>query len=221
MDSYVGSLNKVEVLNNIFMADKGSIKILLLKKETEPYKGYWFLPRGILDLNENVIECASRIFQDVVGIKDILFLENNVFSDIDRIPDERVIGISCIGLIDTVTFSLKQEESDMEYGWFDISSLPKMIYDHAKVATKAISDLQDILGNLPMVKKLFPSDFTLPELQKIYEQVLNMELDRRNFRKKLMLLDVLEPTGDNNIGESGRPAKLYRFKEDLDGKKMY
>ena len=221
MDSYVGPLNKVEILSNIFTADKGSIKVLLLKKETEPYKGYWFLPRDILKNAENVTECACRIFQNFVGIRDIEFKENAVFSDTNRIPDERVIGISCIGLIDSITFSLKEEESGIEYNWFDISSLPKMIYDHSKIAAKAISDLQAVLRKLEMVKKLFPSDFTLPELQKIYEQVLNTELDRRNFRKKLISLDVLEPTGDNNIGESGRPAKLYRFKEELGGKEMY
>lgn len=221
MDSYVGPLNKVEVLNNIFMADKGSIKILLLKKETEPYKGYWFLPRDILRNDESIADCACRIFQNFVGVKDISFEENAVFSDNDRIPDEKIIGISCIALIDNITFSLKQEESGFEYNWFDISSLPKMVYDHSKIASKAIQDLQEILRKIKMVKRLFPSDFTLPELQKIYEQVLNSELDRRNFRKKLISLDVLEPTGDNNIGESGRPAKLYRFKEELEGKEMY
>jgi len=221
MDSYVGPLNKVEVLNNIFMADKGSIKILLLKKETEPYKGYWFLPRDILRNDESIADCACRIFQNFVNVKDVLFEENAVFSDNDRIPDEKVIGISCIALIDNITFSLKQEESGFEYNWFDISSLPKMVYDHSKIASKAIQNLQEILRKIKMVKRLFPSDFTLPELQKIYEQVLNKELDRRNFRKKLMNFGYIEDTGDVNEGGTGRPAKLYRFKEEIEETNLF
>lgn len=215
MDNYNGPANKIEILNNIFMVDKGVIKILLLKKETEPYKGYWSLPRGILSDNETVLDSALDISYKLTGIKNIVFDENSVFSNIDRIPDERVLGISCIGLTDSVTVSLRQVETVLEYDWFNIKSLPKMIYDHSDIASKAILDLKNILDDFKLLKRLFPSDFTLPELQKVYEQILNTELDRRNFRKKLMSLDVLEATGDNNIGESGRPAKLYRFKEDL------
>lgn len=221
MDRYEGPSNKIEILDNIFMADKGTVKILLLKKETEPYKGYWSLPRTILYNNESVEECAVRVSYELTGLKEISFEENAVFSNIDRIPDERVIGISCIGFTDTVTVSLKQEEAPFEYGWFEIERLPKLLHDHNKIANKAILDLQTILLDFESLRKLFPSDFTLPEIQKVYEQVLGYELDRRNFRKKLVSLDVLEATGENNIGESGRPAKLYRFKENLDHKKMF
>lgn len=215
MDRYDGPSNKIEVLDNIFMVDKGKIKILLLKKETEPYKGYWALPRGILEIDETVREGAQRISHELTGLKDILFDDNAVFSDINRYLEERVIGISCIGLTDTITVSLKQELVGGEYGWFDIDSLPKLVYDHAKITTKAIEDLQKCLQDFHLLKRLFPSDFTLPELQKTFEQVLNRELDRRNFRKKIMSLDILEDTGESNVGESGRPARFYRLKEDL------
>lgn len=216
MDNFNGPGNKVEILDHIFMADKGSIKILLLKKETEPYKGYWSLPRGILKTTEEVENQATMISYDLTGIKDIEFQVNAIFSELDRIGEERVLGISCIALTDSVTVSLKQEEKELEFNWFDIKNLPKMVYDHTKVATEAIDDLQKILEDITMIKKLFPSDFTLPELQKVYEQVQNQELDRRNFRKKLMSLDILEPTGEHNMGESGRPAKLYRFKDKIE-----
>ena len=92
-----------------------------------------------------------------------------------------------------------------------------MIYDHAKIANDSVHDLRNILKNISIIKKLFPSDFTLPELQSAYEQINGEELDRRNFRKKIISLNVLEETGENNLGESGRPAKLYRFKDDVDG----
>lgn len=213
MDSYNGPLNKVEILNNIFMADKGNIKILLLKKNTDPYKGYWVLPRGILEKDYSVNDYSKIICENLTGLKDIDFFENAIFSDVNRINDERVIGISCIGLTDIVTVSIKKEDTEIEYNWFDIKSLPKMIFDHTDIANRAILDLKKVLTDYSLLKKLFPSDFTLPELQKVFETLGCEELDRRNFRKKLMSLDILEATGENNIGESGRPARLYRFKD--------
>lgn len=217
MDSYQGTANKVEVLDTIFIADKGNIKILLLKKETEPYKGYWSLPRGILSSDNDVLEEADIISSRLAGLNQVNFLENRIYSSINRINDERIIGVSCIGLTDSVTVSLKGSECPFEYGWFEINSLPKMIYDHAKIANDSVHDLRNILKNISIIKKLFPSDFTLPELQSAYEQINGEELDRRNFRKKIISLNVLEETGENNLGESGRPAKLYRFKDDVDG----
>ena len=215
MDNYNGHSNKVEILDNIFMVDKGTLKILLLKKETDPYKGYWVLPRGILSSTDTIEYSAIDISYNLTGIKNIIFEQNGVFSNIDRIPEERILGISCIGLTDSVTVSLKQKETALEYDWFNTKSLPKMIYDHTQVASKAIQDLKKILDDFKLLKRLFPSDFTLPELQKVYEQILGTELDRRNFRKKIISLDVLETTGENNMGESGRPAKLYRFKDEI------
>ncbi len=221
MDNYEGASMKAEVLDNIFLFDKGNVKILLLKKETEPYRGYWFLPRCMLLEEEMVEEAAKQAAYEFAGINTIDFLIDTIFSDPSRIPDERILGISTIGLTDSVTISLKQEGTNYEYSWFSIGSLPKMIYDHSKIAHKAIEDLKQILNSFTNMKQIFPSDFTLPELQKAYEEIWQETFDRRNFRKKIMSLDILEETGDSNFGESGRPAKLYRFKEDLNDKKMF
>lgn len=221
MDNYEGASMKAEVLDNIFLFDKGNVKILLLKKETEPYRGYWFLPRCMLLEEEMVEEAAKQVAYEFAGINTIDFLIDTIFSDPSRIPDERILGISTIGLTDSVTISLKQEGTNYEYSWFSIGSLPKMIYDHSKIAHKAIEDLKQILNSFTNMKQIFPSDFTLPELQKAYEEIWQETFDRRNFRKKIMSLDILEETGDSNFGESGRPAKLYRFKEDLNDKKMF
>lgn len=216
MDSYHGSPNKVEILDTIFIADKGTIKVLLLKKETDPYKGYWCLPRGILSLDNTIIEEADNIASKLTGLNQVNFIENSIYSSVGRINDERIIGISCIGLTDLVTVSLKGEECIFEHDWFDINSLPKMIYDHSKIVTDSVSNLKLLLKNISSIKKLFPSDFTLPELQSIYETIFEKELDRRNFRKKLISLNILEATGEKNLGENGRPAKLYRFKDDVE-----
>ena len=221
MDNYEGASMKAEVLDNIFLFDKGNVKILLLKKETEPYKGYWFVPRCMILEEETIEEAAKQAAYEFTGLNTIDFIVDTLFSEPTRIPEERILGISTIGLTDSVTISLKQEGTNYEYSWFSIESLPKMIYDHSKIANRAIEDLKQILNTFTNMKKIFPSDFTLPELQKAYEEIWNEKFDRRNFRKKIIALDILEETGDNNIGESGRPAKLYRFNENLEHKKMF
>ena len=96
-----------------------------------------------------------------------------------------------------------------------INEIPKMAYDHKEIIEKSIDKLKTKLVNSNVLKSLFPSDFTLPELQKIYEQILGKQLDRRNFRKKFLSLDLIEDTNEKNIGCNGRPAKLYRFKEGI------
>ena len=99
--------------------------------------------------------------------------------------------------------------------WFLINELPKIGYDHEEIAINSIETLKKKLLTSESLKTLFPSDFTLPELQKIYEQILGKQLDRRNFRKKFLSLDLIEDTNEKNIGCNGRPAKLYRFKEGI------
>ena len=96
-----------------------------------------------------------------------------------------------------------------------INELPKLAYDNDKVINKAIEELKTKIVNTNIHKLLLPSDFTLPELQKILQNLLNVELDRRNFRKKLLELDLIEETGDINDGGAGRPAKLYRFRDNI------
>lgn len=222
MNSNDKFLNKIEVLTNIFTVDKGNLKILLLKNNAEPYKGYWMLPRYILDNTENVIDCGNMLIQNMLGLKGVELEQDNVYSDIDRINDERVIGISLIGLIDSITVNFNREEIEgIESKWFEIDTIPKTIYDHTDIIKNAVASLENKIVCGRSLKRLFPSDFTLPELQKVYEQILNVELDRRNFRKKIMNLDIIEPTGDKNIGSNGRPANLYRFKDNIEQTKLF
>ena len=107
-------------------------------------------------------------------------------------------------------------ETKFEYSWFTIDKLPKIGYDHSKVVDVALSQLKNKLNQSQTLQQIFPSDFTLPEIQKIYEQVLTKELDRRNFRKKFLNLDLIEETGEKAPSITGRPAKLYRFKKNID-----
>ncbi|MBE6149280.1 MAG: NUDIX hydrolase [Firmicutes bacterium] len=206
----------IETLIGVFTIEKGKIKILLVKKSKEPYKGYWQLPGSLVNNNETLEDNVSNVVIDKLGIPSLYVEQCYTFGEINRNPDNKVVAVSYIGLINSITLKLRQQITDEELEWFDIDSIPKTAYDHDKIIEKLISNFKSKIVNSNILKILFPSDFTLPELQKIYEQVLNKSLDRRNFRKKLMNLGYIEDTGDVYEGATGRPAKLYRFKEEIE-----
>ena len=209
-------MNELEVLINLFTIDKnGILKILLIRRDMDPYRGYWMLPTSLLLSNETIEECANEALYDWVGLKDVHLEQCNVYSNLNRIPVERVIGNSLVGIVDIQTFEWKRKKRNDELAWFPVNEIPKVVYDHFEVIEDAVKYIRKRLKNINYLKNLFPSDFSLPELQLLYEQVLGHSLDRRNFRKKIMNMDVLDDTGDKNELTNGRPAKLYKFKSDV------
>ena len=198
---------------NIFTVENGNLKILLQKKSKEPYKGYWELPGSLLTKEETLENSIDNLLIETIGTKEIYKEQNYTFSSIDRYPNERVLATSYIGLTDTRKVKLNNNIEDIQ--WFNMKKLPKIAFDHIEIMDKARQELKTKLTNTAVLKNLFPSDFTLPELQNIFESIMNIKLDRRNFRKKFITLGLIEETGYNNIGGSGRPAKLYRFKENI------
>lgn len=209
-------MNNIEVLGNIFMVEDGILKILLLRKKREPYKGYWILPREMVAKNKTLEEVLNDTVYKKVGLNNLCYEQVAFFSEIDRFPNKRVIGASFLALVDEVTVKTHQKDTSYEYSWFSIAKLPKIGYDHIKVIDRSINILRQKLNQSDTLKKFFPSDFTLPEIQRVYEQVLTKEFDRRNFRKKFLKLDLIETTGEVAPSTSGRPAKLYRFKQNID-----
>lgn len=206
----------VESLVTIFTVDKDTLKVLLIRKKDEPYKGYWTLPGSMVKNDKTVEDTITDTIYDKLGIKKLYIEQSHTYSNIDRYPDNRVIGVNYIGLIDSVTLLVKREiREDIETEWFAINDLPKLGYDHRDIIDKTITILGKKLNSVSYIKNLFPSDFTLPEIEKALESVFDRVVDRRNFRKKLLKLNVIEETGDKTEGGSGRPAKMYRFKENV------
>lgn len=200
---------------NIFTVEKGKLKILLQRKTKDPYKGYWELPGKMLDKEKTLEENTDEILEETISTKNVYKEQNYTFSGLDRYPNERVIATSYIALTDEKTVKLKGSEEVEDIAWFDIKELPKIAFDHKEIMDKAREQLKSKLTNTTILKNLFPADFTLPEIQNIFESIMNIKLDRRNFRKKFINLGLIEETGYNNVGGSGRPAKLYRFKENI------
>lgn len=213
--------NKVETLINIFTVDDGNFKLLLMRKKNEPYKGYWTLPGNLLKKEETAEDNISEAVYEKTGLLSLYMEQCHTFTKLDRNPDERMIAISFVGLIDSVSVHLKKEERDNELEWFSIDDLPKMAYDHEVITDYAVKYLSKKVINSNFLKSLFPSDFTIPELQKVFEQILNKKFDRRNFRKKFVNLNLLEDTNEFLDSRSGRPAKLYRFKENIKERDLF
>lgn len=210
----------IETLIGVFTIDKGEIKVLLVRKKDNPYKGYWVLPGGLL--NHETLEDNINCYMNELGIPKLYMKQTKTYSDIELDTDKKIIATTYIGLIDSITYILKKEvKEDVELEWFDVNVLPKMAYNHDVIVQHLYDYFKKQIVNSSILKRLFPSDFTLPELQKIYEQVLNTKLDRRNFRKKMMNLGYIEDTGDINEGYTGRPAKLYRFKDEIEEKNLF
>lgn len=212
----------LETLIGIFSVNKGKIKILLMRKKDDPYKGHWILPGSILNVNETLEDNVNSVINEKLGLPSMYIEQCYTFSEFNRNQDARILATSYIGLIDNITLVLKKQDREgIELEWFDINSIPKTAYDHDQIIAKLVEYLRKRITNSNILRILFPSDFTLPELQKVYEQILNIKIDRRNFRKKLLNLDYVVYTGDVNEGYMGRPAKLYRFNEELKERNIF
>ena len=213
MDMDMRYINQIEVLTNVFTIDKNSLKVYLIRRLEEPFKGYWMLPSNLLMTSETIEECANATIDEYVGIKDIHIEQCNIFSKVDRLPNDRILGNSVIGIIDEESLLMHKKKTSYEGVWFNVDEIPKMIFDHSDILKDAINHLKNYLTNPIMLKICFPSDFTLPELQVVYEQILGKKMDRRNFRKRILNLGILEDTNYKTNNKMGRPAKLYRFKD--------
>lgn len=211
----------VNVLSCLFTIEQGIVKVFLVKNTTDPYKGYWVLPsKSFADFN-NLEKCNESLVLEKIGINNVNCEQCYTFSDITESSNQGIETVF-VGVTDITTIKLKQENIDInEANWFSINAIPKLGFNQEEIIKKAIDFLRKRLINSNVLKCLFPSDFTLPEIQRAYEQILNKELDRRNFRKKFINLDLIEDTGYRNEGYNGRPAKLYRFKDNLPERELF
>lgn len=207
-------MNYIEVVTTILTVMDGKAKILLMRNKKEPYKGYWMLPSKLIEHDSTIEDTLESCVIEQTGLPMMYVKQGTVFGDVDRKVERRVIGISYLGLIDSMQVELKQQPYSIDdLNWFPIDKLPKLAFDHENVIKSNLQMLKGSLYDVSTLKHIFPSDFTLPEIQRAIEMILGTELDRRNFRKHFIQNDLIEETGDKTEGGSGRPAKLYRFKE--------
>ncbi|MBE6150307.1 MAG: NUDIX hydrolase [Firmicutes bacterium] len=202
----------IHVVSSIFTVDKGICKVLLIQRKNEPFKGKWALVGGALYNNETLEEGMLREIKEKTNISDIQLIPSKNYSKVDRSPVMRMIGISYIGIIDIkkanlITKTLKTENAM----WFSIDDIPELAYDYNEILKDAIDLLKTRIVSSDILRNLYPDGFTLPEIQKVYEAILDRELDRRNFRKKMLSLGLIIDTNKTARFEGNKPAKLYKF----------
>ena len=206
----------VHVISTLFTVDRGVVKVLLVKRTNEPYKDFWALPSGALYNNELLVTGAKRELKEKTGLINIDLEFGTIFDALDRSNLLRMIGISFIGVINIDGIKLQKETlKTSSADFFDISSLPTLAYDHNEVIGKSIEMLKDKVLESAILRGLLPMEFTLPELQKVYETLLGKNLDRRNFRKKLLNDGIIEDIHKDALFNGKKPAKMYKFCDDI------
>lgn len=212
----------IHVITSIFTVIDGVTKVLLVKRKNSPFKDMWSLVGGALYNNEDLLEGVKREMFEKTGIVNIDTYFSGVFGKKDRSPVKRMIAITYIGIIDSEKVSfLKETLKTSNADWFAIDKIPKLAFDHNEIVKEALKSLQENIVNTDILKALFPSGFTIPEIQRVYESILNKKFDRRNFRKKLLSIDLIQDTNKVRNFKGNKPAKVYKFKKSKISKNVF
>ena len=209
----------IEILSIIYTVDQGILKVLLLKKKDEPYKGYWFFPKASLTEDKTFFEITDTILKDFFDAEEIYKEKFIPFFDKKQ---DNVIEIPVLCYVDEATKNYMINETDVdECEWFEAANHPKMAYNYEEILDDSLGYVKRQIKETEVLKKLYPSDFTVAELQTLVEQVTDKEIDRNSLRNKLVSSDTIEDTEQTDTASSGRPAKLYQFTEDADPTKLF
>ncbi|HLD25679.1 MAG TPA: NUDIX domain-containing protein [Candidatus Andersenbacteria bacterium] len=196
----------------IFTVRKRKLYVLLMKMQKKPFFGMYALPGGLINSDESIDDAAARILLEKTGMENVYLEQLKTFGQVDRDPFGRVVSVAYFALVPAYRFiKLKADVNYENVGWFPVDAVPTLAYDHTEMLATAVEQLKKRLGYSNIAYNLLPPAFTLTELQSLYELILGEALDKRNFRKKILSLDVLKPTGKEQRGNANRPAALYRF----------
>ncbi len=196
----------------VFTIRQDELQILLIKRKKDPFKGMYALPGGFVEDNEKVEDTASRELYEETGVKNIFLKKFDVYSEPGRDPRGRVVTVAFIALISSDKIKLKSKDDAESADWFSVYELPKLGFDHNKVIKDSLKQLRLDIQMTNIAFQILPKKFTLSELQNTYELVLDIELDKRNFRKRIKELDIVLETNEQRMDGAHRPAKLYMFK---------
>ena len=196
----------------IFGFVESELKLLIIKRVMEPCKGLWSLTGGFVGPQESMDEAANRILFDLTGLKDLYMIQLYTHGDVCRDPGGRVISTSYYSLI-------KMQDIDPDHEmlsnarWCPINELPELIFDHGKMVEIAQGALRDEAHRKPIGFELLPPKFTLPQLQSLYEAIYQLKFDKRNFRKSILKMNLLDQLDEKDKENSKKGAWLYRFNE--------
>ena len=196
-----------------------SLKVLLVKRENEPFKDKWAIPGGYVRMSENLDQAAMRVLKEKTNVDNIYLEQLYTFGDPLRHPVSRVITCAYFALI-------RSEDVDVlstpNVGWHKVVDLPPLAFDHDEIIKYSLKRTRERLEMCPVAYQLLNEKFTLTEMQRAYELIMDKKLDKRNFRKKVLTTDGLRELNEFSKVTSKRPARLYTFDSiKLDSKRAH
>ncbi|MEO8172932.1 MAG: NUDIX domain-containing protein [Sediminibacterium sp.] len=194
----------------IFGFDGTKLKVLLIQRDFEPGKGKWSLMGGFVNRNESVTDAAARVLFELTKLSDIYMEQLHCFGEVARDPGGPVISIAHFALISIEKYD-QQMDVTHHAKWFDLDKLPSLLFDHKKMIGQAKERLQNRVANHPIGFALLPEKFTLPQLQLLYEAIYGVEIDKRNFARKILSLHILKKLKIKEKNTSRKGAFLYVF----------
>lgn len=195
----------------IFGFEDQKLKILLYERAIEPEANRWALPGGFIKKDENLDHAAVRVLKEITGVDNIFMEQIHAFGAVNRYPLARVITIGYYALINPGDYDIQPGPGAKAAKWYDINDMPNLVFDHDEIFEAALLKLRQKVRHEPIGFELLPPKFTLTEMQQLYEAVLGIKFDVRNFRKKLLKMDLLIKLDEKQTGVAHRAANLYKF----------
>ncbi len=195
----------------IFGYERSKLEVLLIRRAVDPARGMWALPGGFVKKGERTSEAAERVLHQTTGVKDAYLEEIGVFDEVDRYPLWRVFTVAHVALISPEHYGLTAGKDTSDVRWFPAHELPHLPFDHSAIVATALEKLRKRVRTQPIGFEIFPERFTLPQLQTLYEVVLGKELDKRNFRKKILSMHFVRKLREFDTNGGRRPAAYYAF----------
>jgi 8-oxo-dGTP diphosphatase len=199
----------------VFTIKENDLQVLLIKRKIWPFKGVWALPGGFVHMDESLDEAAKRELVEETGVKNVYLEQLYTFGEPHRDPRTRVIAVSYFALISSEHQKLKATTDALDVRWYSTHKLPVLAFDHRKIIDYSVQRLRWKLEYTTVGFQLLPKKFTLTQLQEVYEIIFDKKFDKRNFRKKILSLGILEATKERTPDVSHRPAMLYRLKSKI------
>ncbi|QDV82092.1 NUDIX hydrolase [Planctomycetes bacterium TBK1r] len=197
----------------VFGLDEPDLKVLLIRRELEPYRGKWALPGGFVHVDESLDDSAKRELREETGLEKVFLEQLYTYGDVDRDPRERVVTVAYYALVRLSDHRVVAATDARDAAWFGVHDVPRLAFDHDRILNAAYQRLQNKVRYEPIGFELLPRKFTLRQLQRLYEIILDRSLDKRNFRKKILGMDVLEELDEVETDVAHRAARLYRFNQ--------
>ena len=195
----------------VFGYDGVDVKVLVIERGADPYMGYQAIPGDLVHPQEDAVSATQRVLRDLTGLENIYLEQLYTFAGVDRHPLGRVATIAYFSLLKIGDYNPKPSSWATDAQWMPIQELGEMAFDHKEIFDAALLRLQHRVRNQPVGFELLPEEFTLADLQHLYETLLNTQFDKANFRKKILAMDLLVPLDKLQNAVRHRPARLYQF----------